>query len=57
MPLIKSTSKKALSNNISELMHSHKAGGNFAKGKSNTKARQMAVAAAFALRDKMKGGK
>lgn len=47
MPLIKSTSKSAVGSNISELMHSYKKGGQFAKGKSSGKARQMAIAAAF----------
>jgi hypothetical protein len=56
MPLIKSKSKKALSANISELMHSFNKGGEFAKGKRSKKAHQMAVAAAFSMKKKM-GGK
>jgi len=57
MPLIKSGSKKAVSSNIAELMASFKKGGNFAKGKSTAKAKQMAIAAAFSLKRKMRGGK
>ena len=52
MPLKKGRSRKVLSENISELMHSYKRGGRFAKGKSSGKARQMAIAAAFEVRRK-----
>ena len=51
MPL---SSKKTLSSNISELMQSFKKGGEFAKGKSPEKARQMAIAAAFLVKRKGK---
>lgn len=54
MPLKRGTSQEVLQRNIEELMHSYKRGGRFAKGKSPGKARQMAVAAAFALRRKSK---
>ncbi len=54
MPLKKGKSKKALRWNIDELMNSYKQGGEFAKGKSAGKARQMAVAAAFNIRSKPK---
>lgn len=57
MPLQKGKSQKVMSGNISELMHSYKRGGKFAKGKSPGKARQMAVAAAFELKRRSKGGK
>lgn len=57
MPLKKGKSKAIVSSNISELMHSYKQGGKFAKGKPSAKARQMAVAAAFSLKRKSKGGK
>lgn len=57
MPLTKSGSKKAMSTNIGELINSYRKGGEFAKGKSEAKARSMAVAAAFAIRKKMGGGK
>ncbi len=51
MPLIKSASPKAMSRNIGELIHSYRKGGNFAKGKSPQKARQMAIAAAFGIKE------
>lgn len=54
MPLIKGTSQKAISSNIGELMHSYRKGGNFAKGKSPQKARQMAIAAAFNIKGAQK---
>lgn len=54
MPLKKGKSKKVLQENIRELMHSYKRGGRFARGKSPRKARQMAIAAAFAMRRKSK---
>jgi len=54
MPLIKSTSPAARSSNIEELMHSYKHGGQFAKGKSPGKARQMAIATAFNIKRKHK---
>ena len=60
MPLIRSASQKTMSRNIGELMHSYRKGGNFAKGKSPAKARQMAITAAFGIkREQMKkrGGK
>jgi len=57
MPLKKGKSKKKISSNIKELMHSYKRGGQFAKGKSAKKARQMAIAAAFATARKSKKGK
>jgi hypothetical protein len=56
MPLTRGTSQKVVSSNISELMHSFKRGGSFAKGKSPSKARQMAIAAAFAMKRKSKKG-
>jgi hypothetical protein len=48
-----------MASNISELLSSHKKGGDFAKGKSKGKARQMAIAAAFQMKEKSrkKGGK
>ena len=55
MPLKKGRSQKVLSKNISELMHSYKRGGRFAKGQSSVKARQMAIAAAFAIKRKSRG--
>jgi hypothetical protein len=51
MPLSKSTSQKMMGSNIKEMMHSFKKGGGFAKGKSPMKARQMAVAAAFKIKE------
>lgn len=57
MPLQSGTSQKAVSGNISELIHSFKAGGKFAKGKPPAKARQMAIAAAFAKKRASRGGK
>ena len=54
MPLSKEKTKEALGSNISELMHSYKKGGKFAKGKSPKKARQMAIAAAFSIKRKGK---
>ena len=50
MPLKKGKSRATVSSNISELMHSYKRGGRFAKGKSPRKARQMAIAAAFSMK-------
>lgn len=55
MPLSTGTSDQALSSNIAELMKSYKSGGQFARTKTPTKARQMAVAAAFSMRKKSKG--
>jgi len=55
MPLKKGKSADVVSSNIRELMHSYKRGGGFAKGKSPEKARQMAIAAAFAQEKKPKG--
>jgi len=57
MPLRKGKSQATVSSNISELMRSYKRGGQFAKGKSPAKARQMAIAAAFSLKRKSRGGK
>jgi len=54
MPLKRGKSQATVSSNIEELMHSYKRGGRFAKGKSPGKARQMAIAAAFALKRKSK---
>lgn len=54
MPLDKSGSKASVGKNIEELMHSYKKGGKFAKGKSSDKARQMAIAAAFNVKRKVK---
>lgn len=48
MPLKEGKSSEVISSNISELIHSYRRGGSFAKGKSASKAREMAVAAAFA---------
>lgn len=56
MPLKKGASQKVFEENIRELMRSYKRGGRFARGKSPAKAREMAVAAAFAMRRKS-GGK
>ena len=50
MPLKKGRSQATVSSNISELMHSYKKGGRFAKGKSPRKAKQMAIAAAFGIK-------
>ena len=50
MPLKKGRSQATVSSNISELMHSYKKGGRFAKGKSPRKARKMAIAAAFSMK-------
>jgi hypothetical protein len=50
MPLKKGKSQTTFSSNVSELMHSYKRGGKFAKGKSSGKARQMALAAAFSIK-------
>jgi len=50
MPLKKGRSQATVSSNISELMHSYKKGGRFAKGKSPKKARKMAIAAAFSIK-------
>jgi hypothetical protein len=50
MPLNKSKSKAAFNSNIKELLNSYKKGGDFAKGKSKAKARQMAIAAAYKIR-------
>lgn len=52
MPLKRGTSQKVLQENIKELMHSYKRGGRFARGKSPEKARQMAIAAAFAMKER-----
>lgn len=52
MPLAKGSSKKTVANNIAELMHSYKHGGDFAKGKTPSKARRMAIAAAFDYKHK-----
>ena len=57
MPLKKGTSKETVTSNIAELLQSFKRGGKFAKGKSKSKARQMAVAAAFDMKRKSKKGK
>jgi len=54
MPLKKGKSQKVVGENISELMHSYKREGKFAKGKSSGKARQMAIAAAFSIKRKSK---
>ena len=54
MPLKKGRSQATVSSNISELMHSYKKGGRFAKGKSARKARQMAIAAAFDVKRRSK---
>ena len=50
MPLKKGKSQAVVSSNISELMHSFKREGRFARGKSPGKARQMAIAAAFSMK-------
>ena len=55
MPLKKGRSRKVLGENISELMHSYKRGGRFAKGQSSAKARRMAIAVAFAMKRKSRG--
>jgi len=54
MPLKQGKSQATMSGNISELMHSFKKGGKFAKGKSSAKAHQMAVAAAFSIKRRSK---
>jgi len=54
MPLKTGKSQKVVSSNIGELMRSYKRGGQFAKGKSPGKARQMAIAAAFSIKRKSK---
>jgi hypothetical protein len=54
MPLKSGKSSKTMSSNISEMMNSFKKGGNFAKGKSASKARQMAIAAAFSKKKETK---
>jgi hypothetical protein len=52
MPLKPGSSQATMSSNISELMKSYKKGGRFAKGKPSAKARKMAVAAAFQMKNK-----
>lgn len=57
MPLKEGSSKKIISSNIEELLHSFKHGGSFAKGKSAGKARRMAIKAAFEKASKGKADK
>lgn len=57
MPLKKVTNKEELSATIGELVRSYKKGGKFAKGKSSKKAHKMAIAAAFDMMRKGRGGK
>lgn len=52
MPIDKRKSKSTI---IAELLRSYKEGGSFAKDKSPDKARQMAIAVAFATKRKQKG--
>lgn len=52
MPLKKGTSRVQVMQNIAELMHSYKKGGSFAKGKLKAKAKEMAIAAAFDLKER-----
>lgn len=54
MPLKQGKSQATVSSNISELMHSFKQGGRFARGKSSGKARQIAIAAAFSMKRQSK---
>lgn len=57
MPLRKGSSKDTLKANIAELVAAHRKGGKFAKGKSAKKAHEMAIAVAFDLKRKARGGK